>query len=57
MYSIENFEPYTLRKSMGQEVVLAWSQKNGYHFLSFLNRMKAMGEGEHVKIIAVEKSK
>lgn len=57
MYNLEDFEPYTLRKHMGQEVVLAWSQKNGYHFLSFLNRMKAMGEGEYIKIIAVEKSK
>lgn len=57
MYNLSDFEPYTLRKSMGQEVVLAWSQKNGYHFLSFLNRMKAMGEGQYIKIIATEKSK
>jgi hypothetical protein len=55
MYNLEDFEPYFLRKSLGQEVVLAWNRKNGYHFLSFLARMKAMGEGEYIKIIAVEK--
>lgn len=54
MYSIENFEPYTLRKSMGQEVVLAWSQKNGYHFLSFIERHTGP---QDYKIIATEKSK
>lgn len=56
MYSLSDFEPYTLRKHLGNEPVLAWSRKNGYHFLSFLNRMKAMGEGEHIKIIAVMKN-
>lgn len=55
MYSIENFEEYTLRKSLGKEPVLAWSRKNGYHFLSLIDRAKAMANGETFKIVAVQK--
>lgn len=57
MYNLENFEPYTLRKSLDKAAVLAWSRKNGYHFLSFNERVKAEAKGEQVNIIAVEKSK
>lgn len=55
MYSLSEFEPYTLRKHLGKEPVLAWSQKNGYHFLSFLERFKAEAAGEQVNIVGVLK--
>jgi hypothetical protein len=55
MYSIENFEEYTLRKHLGDEPVLAWSRKNGYHFLSLLDRAKAIAAGEQFKIVGVLK--
>lgn len=54
MYNLEDFEPYTLRKSLGQGAVLAWSRKNGYHFLSFIERHTSE---QDFQIIAVEKSK
>lgn len=38
MYSLADFEPYSLRKHLGNEPVLAWSKKNGYHFLTFIER-------------------
>lgn len=38
MYNIDEFEPYTFRKSLDKEPVLVWSKKNGYHFLSFIER-------------------
>lgn len=55
MYSIENFEPYTLRKYLGSLVILAWSQKNGYQFMDVLDRFKAIADNLDFKIIAVEK--
>ena len=54
MYNLEDFEPYTLRKHLGTGVVLAWSRKNGYHFLTLTERLMALGD---FKVIAVEKSK
>lgn len=54
MYNISEFEEYTLRKSLDTSAVLAWSQKNGYHFLSFIERHTS---DQDFKIIAVEKSK
>lgn len=54
MYNLDEFEAYTLRKHLGNEPVLAWSQKNGYHFLSFIERMKATADGEKFKIVAVQ---
>lgn len=56
MYNLNEFEEYTLRKSLDKDPVLAWSQKNGYYFLSFIDRMKAMAAGENFKIIALKKS-
>lgn len=55
MYNLEEFEPYTLRKHLAQEPVLAWSLKSGYHFLSFTDRMFAMVSGEEFKIVGVLK--
>lgn len=55
MYDLNDFEPYTLRKYLGQEPVLAWSLKSGYHFLSFLERMTATAHGEQFKIVGVLK--
>lgn len=62
MYSIKNFEPYTLRKHLGNATVLVWSKNQGYQFMSVLDRVKAMADapqGRYVefKIIAVEESK
>lgn len=56
MYSIENFEPYTLRKHLGSAIVLVWSKSGGYQFMDLLDRAKAVAEGLDFKIIAVEKS-
>ncbi|MNL74570.1 hypothetical protein D3C87_2002240 [compost metagenome] len=55
MYSIQNFEPYTLRKHLGNLVVLVWSKQNGYQFMIVLDRVKVMADGLEFKIIAVEK--
>lgn len=55
MYSIENFEPYTLRKHLGDLVVLVWSKANGYQFMDVLDRAKALLDNLEFKIIAVEK--
>ncbi len=53
MYNLNDFEPYTLQKHLGQLPVLAWSKKNGYHFLSFIERIKAELAGEQVNIVGV----
>ena len=55
MYSIENFEPHTLRKHLGNAIVLVWSRQSGYEFMDILDRAKAVAEGLDFKIIAVEK--
>lgn len=55
MYNIENFEPYTLRKHLGNLVVLVWSKQNGYQFMTVLDRVKAVADNLDFKIIAVEK--
>lgn len=55
MYSIENFEPYLLRKHLGNAIVLVWSRQNGYQFMGTLDRAKAVAEGLDFKIIAVER--
>lgn len=55
MYNIENFEPYTLRKHLGNAVVLVWSRQNGYQFMNVLDRAKAVANNLDFKIIAVEK--
>lgn len=55
MYSLPNFEPYTLRKHLGNAVVLVWSKQNGYQFMTCLDRFKAMAEGLEFQLIAVEK--
>ena len=55
MYNIEDFEPYTLRKHLAQEPVLAWNLKSGYHFLSFAEQMLAYAAGEQFKIVGVLK--
>lgn len=55
MYSIKNFEPYTLRKHLGNAIVLVWSKSGGYQFMDILDRAKAVAEGLCYKIIGVEK--
>lgn len=55
MYDLNDFEPYTLRKHLGQDTVLAWSLKSGYHFLSFADQMLAYAAGEQFKIVGVLK--
>ena len=55
MYSIEDFEPYVLRKHLGNAIVLVWSRQNGYQFMNILDRAKAVAEGLDFKYIAVEK--
>ena len=55
MYSIENFEPYTLRKHLGNAIVLVWSRQIGYQFMSMLDRVKAMADNVEFKIVGVEK--
>lgn len=55
MYSIENFEPYVLRKHLGNAIVLVWSKSGGYEFMNALDRVKAVAEGLNYKIIGVEK--
>lgn len=55
MYNIENFEPYTLRKHLGNAIVLVWSKQNGYQFMTILDRVKAVADKLNFKIIAVEK--
>lgn len=55
MYSIENFEPYVLRKHLGNAIVLVWSKVNGYQFMGLLDRAKAVAEGLDFKIIGIEK--
>lgn len=57
MHSIENFEPYTLRKHLGNANVLVWSKSGGYQFMSVLDRFKVMADNIDFKIIAVESSK
>jgi hypothetical protein len=53
MYNLAKFEEYTLRKHLGNEPVLAWSLKNGYHFLSFIERHTSV---QDFKIIGVLKN-
>ena len=53
MYNLSDFIPYDFRKYLGEGAVLAWSQKNGYHFLSFIERIHAELAGEQVNIIGV----
>lgn len=55
MYDIKDFEAYTLRKFLGYQPVLAWSQKNGYHFLTFTDQMLSLAAGEQFKIVGVLK--
>jgi hypothetical protein len=55
MYSIENFEPYTLRKHLGNAIVLVWSKTGGYQFMSVLDRFKAMADNIDFKIVGVER--
>lgn len=55
MYNLEDFEPYALRNHLGTEPVLAWSRKNGYHFLSMTERFSAMADGENFTIVGVMK--
>lgn len=55
MYDIKDFEAYTLRKYLGTEPILAWSRKNGYHFLSFKDQMLAYAASEQFKIVGVLK--
>lgn len=55
MYSLEDFKPYTLQKHLGDKVVLAWSLKSGYHFLTLSQRLKATVDEEQFKIIGVSK--
>ena len=52
MYSLSDFEPYTLRKSLDKDPILAWSKKNGYHFLTFIERHTSTDD---FKIIGVLK--
>lgn len=56
MYSIADFEEYTLRKRLSTEPTLVWSKKNGYHFLTFMDRMLAMANGESLKIIGIRET-
>lgn len=55
MYNIKNFEPYALRKHLGNLVVLVWSKQNGYQFMTCLDRFKAMADGLEFQLIAVER--
>jgi hypothetical protein len=60
MYSIKNFTPYgqdaqSLRKHLGNAIVLVWSRQSGYQFMDILDRAKAMADNVDFKIIAVEK--
>lgn len=55
MYNLEDFKPYTLQKHLGDKVVLAWSRKSGYHFLTLTQRLKATVDEEQFKIIGVLK--
>jgi hypothetical protein len=55
MYSIKDFEPYTLRKYLGNAIVLVWSKANGYQFMDVLDRAKAVANNLDFKIIAAEK--
>ena len=55
MYNISNFTPYTLRKHLGNLVVLVWSKQNGYQFMTVLDRVKAMADGLEFKIIGIER--
>lgn len=55
MYSIENFEPYTLRKYLGNAIVLVWSRQSGYQFMNVLDRFEAVADNVDFKIIGVEK--
>jgi len=54
MYSIENFEPYVLRKHLGNAVVLVWSKAGGYQFMSVLDRFKAVAENVEFKIAGIK---
>lgn len=55
MYSIENFEPYVLRKHLGNAIVLVWSRQNGYQFMNILGRVKAIADNVDFKIVGIEK--
>lgn len=55
MYSLADFEEYPQRVPTDTDAVLAWSLKNGYHFLSSVERAKAIADGQNFKIIGVEK--
>lgn len=52
MYSLSDFVPYDFRKYLGEGAVLAWSRKNGYHFLTMIERLTGP---QDFKIIAVLK--
>lgn len=56
MHSIENFEPYVLRKHLGNAIVLVWSKTGGYQFMSVLDRFKVMADNVEFKIVGVEKT-
>lgn len=55
MYTLSEFEEYTPSKFPCASPVLAWSRKNGYHFLSFTARAIAIANGEEFKIVGVLK--
>jgi hypothetical protein len=55
MYNIKDFEPYTLRKHLGNAIVLVWSKSGGYQFMNILDRAKAVADNLDFKIVAVEK--
>lgn len=55
MYNLKDFEPYLLRKHLGNLVVLVWSKRQGYQFMTVLDRAKAMADNLDFKIIAIEK--
>ena len=55
MYALNDFEPYTNCRHLDSEPVLAWSLKDGYHFLTAHQRFNAMRDKVKFKIVGILK--
>lgn len=55
MYDLNDFREYLEGEYLSDKPVLAWSQKNGYHFMSVYEWHLAKSNGETFKIMGVLK--
>ena len=55
MYDLKDFREYIPGEYLSDKPVLAWSQKNGYHFLTVYEWYEATKKSEQFKIVGVLK--